>query len=272
MEKIKKIKICLLHNNEKDRLNYIRPKIDSLVSEISKKHLVSFDEISEQNEKDINIFELISRDIFSFKLQRKYKKYIHKNNKLFMYDFLVFIFRLFKQLIFNTKKYRGKRKIEMIVSEKHVQAYLKSIEYDADFLIIFENDAIFKENSIKKILETFDLELNLGAFIDLAGGYSFGELNYQKILSKTENGFLYFSKPVTNTACAYILNKKQIQTLIMYILKYKNIRQQSIDWLLNAVFIRQTQDKIDVQCLHSDPSILNHGSFTGEFNSWTTNI
>ena len=269
-----KLLISLIHNNEEMRLSYIKPHINKLVSDLKETMNVQFLEISQQPDLEPVSLRLgFFRNLMYWKLNREWMSYKKTANKFFLYSFLVFIFNSIKTYAFNpniSKKWLKSCAIEMIVTDKHIRAFANALENKADYLLVFEDDAVFKDDSINKLLDLLK-ELDTDkkpTYIDLAGGCDFDDLGIDKIESKRNEKFRYYSKPVTNTACCYLVNQKQLEQFNYFLTRKPTLRYIGIDWLLNKLFILQSKKNILSNCRHSDPPIFSHGSVTGEFKPW----
>lgn len=270
-----KILISLIHNNDTIRLACIRPNIDNLIKKIEEIATIESYEISYQPEiKPVNFWIGILRDLMYFRLNREWINYRENKNKFLPYAFLIFIIKEFKKYFIykkDGKKWLRSCSIEMTVSNKHINAYSYALQTKTDYLIILEDDAVFKNNSIEKI---FNLINNLSdkntypVYIDLAGGCDIADLKISKLEYKKDSSFRYYKKPVTNTACCYLINREQLRLFDYYLIKNPISRYLGIDWMMNKLFIDQSKDGILAKCLHTDPTFLKHGSVTGEYKPW----
>lgn len=268
--------ITLIHNNDENRLSLLKPNIENLADTLKIKNNVEINEISWQPDLRPVSFKLgFFRDFIYWKLNRKWKKYIKQPNRFLLFDIIVFIFKVTKKYVFNRKigkKWLQSSSIEMFVSDKHVRAIFNALEKKFDYLLVFEDDAIFKENSITNLAALLDQLKNKNTnplYVDLGGGCLFEDLKYDKLEIKNDLFFRYFVKPVTNTACCYLINLKQIEIFGYFLIKMPTLRYIGVDWLFNKIFIMQLNNKIVSSCFHSSPSFFNHGSVTGEFKAWT---
>jgi len=159
----------------------------------------------------------------------------------------------------------------MAVSNKHINSFFYALENKADYLLVFEDDAIFKNNSTEKIfnlISNFDNNDIDPIYIDLAGGCNIDQLKISKLNYKKDSDFRYYRKPVTNTACCYLINQAQLKLFGYYITINPMSRYLGIDWMMNKLFVYQYKDCIMAKCLHSDPTFVEHGSATGEYKPW----
>jgi hypothetical protein len=276
MNKKNKILISLVHNNNKERLLYIKPQIDSLILDLKKKNEVSFFEISWQaNLKPINLYIGILRDLIYRKLNREWSNYREIKNRFLLLDVVSFIYNFIKKYIFKpelSQKWFKSSMVEILVTDKHIRGFSIALDSNVDYLLVFEDDTVFLENSIEKLSGLFSsLEINndLPIYIDLAGGFEINQLYIDKLKLKEDSNFVYYTKPVTNTACCYLVNKKQIEIFCSHIVKNPFLRYLSIDHLINKLFIIQSMDKSSSFCKHASPTFFNHGSVTGQFKPWS---
>ena len=100
------------------------------------------------------------------------------------------------------------------------------------------------------------------------------KLRIDKLITQRENfggqEVLTFYKPVTNTSCAYIINRPLVDLLLDAASEPSNEqwRQLAIDWFINSLFIHISGQGEDIRCTHFDPPLLIHGSISGTFKSW----
>jgi len=270
-----KILVSLIHNNNQDRLLIIKPNIDKLIFELRKNNNVEFSEISWQPNLEPVSHKLgFFRDLMYWKLNREWTKYRENKNLFLIFDFFLFILRMIKKYIFNsniTRNWLQSCAIELFVSSKHINAYKIALENKADYLLVFEDDAIFKEESLNKLVGlSNNLEINDKSpiYIDLGGGCNFNELKIDNLELRRDKNFRYYKKPVTNTACCYLVNQEQLKLFNNYLVKNPILRYIGIDWLLNKMFIMQSKAGVVSTCFHADPHFFNHGSVTGQFKPW----
>lgn len=162
--------------------------------------------------------------------------------------------------------------IELAVTDKHIRAWDRFLDSDADLLICFEDDAIFKESSAAGLSDVLAAIAHLKPqellYVDLAGGMPVSALRIAALEDRKEGSFTYYKKPVTNTACAYLLNRSTAGLFRSILSKSPNLRLFGIDWLMNALFIELEKQGMKTLCFHADPTVFNHGSTTGECTAW----
>jgi GR25 family glycosyltransferase involved in LPS biosynthesis len=160
----------------------------------------------------------------------------------------------------------------MLVTDKHVRAWSAFLEASGDFLICFEDDAIFKKDSIERVQDLLAVVSNKDSaypiYVDLAGGCELEELKIGNIETCRDALFRHYSKPVTNTACVYLMNRKLVTSFHHLITRRPWLRLIGIDWMMNKLFMLMTRDGAECICMHADPTIFKHGTTTGEYLSW----
>lgn len=270
---LKKICIALIHNRDPKRYKVIRPNLSKLKKELSSNFIIEFFEIAQQPEViPHKIFMTMFRKTLYWKLNREWVSYRLYKPRNIIFDIFVLIVRLASVYI-NKKRENRRSVIDTFVSDKHIRAWNLLLERDADLLICFEDDAIFKPTSIQNIKELLQNmnNINKPLYVDFAGGCSPEELRFEKLQLKKDKMGIYYRKPTTNTGCAYMANKLMVEILFLNLQKYPWIRLIAFDWLLNKVFML-TQSQHDYVCYHTYPSIISHGSVTGSHVSWLGKI
>jgi hypothetical protein len=94
---------------------------------------------------------VLMREFIRYKFDREYQVYI-LNKALFLPLDIIRIFRINirKYLLKSSAQARKLSAIEVVHCDQHVRAWTTFLQTDAEFLIIFEDDAIFKKNSSQK--------------------------------------------------------------------------------------------------------------------------
>jgi hypothetical protein len=106
-------------------------------------------------------------------------------------------------------------------------------------------------------------------YIDLAGGFDLDSLGVTDLIDDRRNGFLYFRRPVTNTACGYLIDRQTAQRFYDTLSTRPRLRCLAIDWMVNAILLAAVREWAAFDCRHCDPPLFNHGSMTGSYASWT---
>ena len=264
-----RISIALIHNKEPKRYKHIRPMLDKLKDKLSPKYDVDIFEVLK--EPDIiphKILITLCTKFLYWKINREWMGYRGLKQRNIVIDWGLLIWRLI--LSFLNRAYENRRfVIESFVNDKHIRAWTQFLDKGGDYLICFEDDAFFRPDSIvnfKKFLSKLHISLEKPLYLDFAGGNSFDILKVDALQTKSDKYCKYFRKPVTNTACAYMINYKTAGIFLENILKRPWLRLISADWLLNKLFII-TVPQYKYYSVHAYPHIFDHGSIKGNYAS-----
>jgi hypothetical protein len=267
-----KIGIGFVHNNNALRNPIVLNNLKLLESKLTEVCDVEFVEASYQPQiQKYTMFLALKRSFLNWNLSRYWSKYL-EINKDFLVSFIYFFMSISSTLLKKNIRLKENSFVEMAVTNKHIMLWMNLIK-DNDFIIIFEDDAVFKENSIDRLnaLITQLIENNgkTYLYVDLAGGFDLDKLGVEHLAVNRESDKVFFKKMVTNTACSYALNKSTTEFFIMNILSNPNYRYFSVDWMINALFLEMEANKVEsITCIHTIPSIFNHGSVMGDFSPW----
>lgn len=264
-----KINIALINSENKSRYNKIKPSLDLLQKELTPYYDVKVFEITKQPKKVVkNIWiTLFSRFLYS-KYSREYQDYKNIKKRIIVLD-IISLLKRFLITFINNNYENWRCGIVIFVADKHIRAWNLLLEQDADLLICFENDAIFTEDSIsniKLLLRKIKIYLNRPLYIDLAGGCDPKTLAVENLELKHDSEGKYYKKPVTNTVCCYLANRKLVEIAVSNLMGRPWLRLLSADWILNKIFMLTARD-YKYYCYHTYPSIFRHGSVMGEFAS-----
>lgn len=266
--------IGLIHNNNSERNKILIPNLKLLQENLEKDYRVDYTDISYQptiKPHSLNI--AIRRDYMYWKLNRQWSKYRSIHNKNIILDSMLLLMKIKKKYLKNNLKNRKTSFVETIVTDKHVRAW-SILAKKNDYLLIFEDDAVFDESSIEQIrilISNILLQkIDSYVYVDLAGGCSIDSLQINQLKSNRDNKYIYYNKIVTNTACAYGLNKKLALFFLDHLILKPELQYIGIDWMMNALCI-ELENEIDTTntfCLHCYPPIVTHGSVSGTFRAW----
>lgn len=266
-----KLKICiaLIHNNDQVRLKYIRPLLEKLKKELSPRYEAEIFEISEEiDETSHKTWVMIWTKLLYWKINREWIRYKLLKPRSILLDVAILSRRLI--LAFFNRKWENRRTmIQAFVIDKHLKSWNTFLDKKADYSIFFEDDAIFKTDTVLR-LKTFLQELNKykdrPIYLDFAGGNTPEVNKVHKLELKRSKYKIYYKKPVTNTACVYLMNRLSAQIFYIELLRFPWLRIIGIDWILNKMFIL-TASKYNYLCFHADPYIFDNGSITGAYKS-----
>ena len=268
--------IALIHNHIESRNTYIRPNLNKLLEECPR-IFTSKIEVSFQPEiKPHGTFMVFLRNVMYTKLALEWHKYRLLSPTLLPFYVLGFCKNFVIKYLINRNGAGTKSKkssaTEVTVTDKHIRAWSFFLETDGEFLICFEDDAIFKEDSVQRIINLIDMlsskYKNKPIYIDLAGGCTLDELKIDKLEVNQDNNFRYYIKPVTNTACVYLMNRSLVIHFYDILTRKPWLRLIGVDWMINKLVMIMTGMGLECICMHASPSIFKHGSTTGEYAPW----
>ncbi len=272
--------IALIHNNNQLRNDYIRPHIETLLSAMEPHILVQTIEISYQPEiKPHSFLMAFLRDIIYENLGCRWRKYrLLKTNKFL--NTCSFIKKSLVKYILNpsgaASRWKKSSAIEVMVTDKHIRAWMQFLDTGADYLIVFEDDVIFTDNCVARLMSLLDtLAIKFThkeSYVDLGGGCMLGDLMIGHLETSQDASYRYYKKPVTNTACAYLMSHELVTTFSAHLLKKPWLRLTGIDWMMNSLFILMDNQMKECVCMHSDPTIFKHGTTTGAYVSWQAGL
>jgi hypothetical protein len=266
--------MVLIHNNNTERNAYIRPRLVELQTRLSVRVEAELLEVAHQPQiKPQGLPMAILRDVIYQALDRDWLRYRHQPSFLPRHIASYLRSSLKPGRYSRGGGWRRSSAIEMMVTDKHIRAWTTFLETGADFLICFEDDAVFKDDSIQRVA---DLLATLAhnypgepVYVDLAGGFRLEELRIDKLESRRDASFRYYSKPVTNTACTYLMSRPLVAHFHDTLTRRPWLRLISVDWMMNKLFMLIEKGGIQCHCMHADPTIFKHGSTTGEYACWT---
>jgi hypothetical protein len=273
------IYMALIHNKEAQRYEYIRPKLEQLCIHLSQNYSATIIEVSSQPQiKPHSILITLLRDIIYSGLTREWRRYCLLNVRFLPLEICYFLMKSIKKYVF----VRGRRSvldrrmrnsfIDTVLTDKHIRVWNQFLESGADFLICFEDDAIFKDNSSEKVSELLDNLYKKNSenliYADLAGGFDYRKLKIDKLEIRRDAAFRHYSKPISNTTCSYLINRPLVEIFVEMVVRNPWLRLIGPDWLLNQLFILVSNNGHKCICLHASPTIFTHGSFIGEYASF----
>lgn len=266
----KKIKIVLALIHRKDeRYEYIHPQLLKLNNFLSKSFQVTLMEYSEQPEVvPHTLFMGLRRKYWLWILNREWIRYRNMIPRNIFLDALVLVRRLAITTL-QKKKELARCATDSYVTDKHIRAWGDFLESGSDFLICFEDDAVFKKDSaqrLEKVLKNISSDKDKRVYLDFAGGCTSDELKVKKLELKKVADRVFYKKPVTNTGCSYLVSRGSVKNFFYYLLRNPELRYISVDWLLNKLFITSAKSKYI--CYHMNPTIFDHGSQVGSYKSW----
>jgi hypothetical protein len=275
--KSKNVAVCLavIHNNYAPRNRYLFPNLTTLKVYLDKKFRVEEVAISEQPKiVPHNTAFAFFRRLMLEKLHRdwsRYRKIAPPNLLIYIYSFIRCYAKQYfcnsaPVLIWNRKSF-----IETILTDKHIRAWNAFIETGCDYLVSFEDDAIFKKKSKEKLAALIDTLVeknrNQYVYIDLAAGLDLDPFSVAKLRLFEKDGFVYYSKPITNTSCVFLMSRSLVLKMLNEIVRRPDLRLINTDWMINKLFMRLSSGNFKCTCMHANPPIFEHGSLTGVYET-----
>lgn len=268
--------VVLVHNCQAERLEYARPAIQEFIAGVDADIKVASSEISWQpSVTPQSRFVAFVRQLMYRKLARDWSRYRSDPRGHTGLGWLSFLWRTLRKYTFRKQWVQAwcrRSAIEMYVTSKHIRAWEEFVESGADYLVVLEDDVFFRADSAKRfneaVLPVLEKSSDRAVYIDLAGGLAQAELKIELLESYREGEATHYSKPVTNTACAYLVNQKLAQYFVTAIVETPVLRMIGIDWLMNRLFMTLVAGRTQIVCVHYNPTIFLHGSITGQYVSW----
>jgi len=275
---LQKTGVCfaLIHNNNQQRNSYLLPHLENLIGVTSLKFDVKRVYISAQPKIVAHrAWMTVFRCFLYEKLSHNWGYYRKIKLRALLGVGGVFLKN-------NIKRYCSKRAlreaasrnsfIETILTDKHIRAWNAFTETDCEYLVCFEDDAVFQDNSAERLSALFDMLTKRGGsqftYVDLAGGCDIKDLQISQLETIKEGGFTHYSKPVTNTTCVYVLSRLLVSEFLDQLIRSPWLRLIAIDWMINKLFIDIEKNNPEILCMHSEPPIFHHGSTIGAYKAW----
>lgn len=111
--------------------------------------------------------------------------------------------------------WRRSSAIETVVTDKHIRAWAAFLETGADFLICFEDDAVFRSDSTQRLTDPLNIlhpKYQKAIYVDLVGGCTNDALQTDMLQTSHDAAFRHYRKPVKNTACVYLISRPLVAT------------------------------------------------------------
>jgi hypothetical protein len=267
------ILLGIVHNNERERLDY-------LVRELSKLQQSDFNfriiEYGIQIEKSINSLSTLYKTFSIFYYTIRWAKYTNQR----IFPKLKGELRTQVGFLLGGKERREKlQRINIIcdaVSRKHLALMEIFLAGTAEYLIVLESDALLPNpNKMNDSLRVIGLpqhsDFPLWASFVQPNPKSQGKL---RGLVDPASGFITQEKPWTNTACAYMVNRKLASLFIEKQSKrvYSAYPVLPIDWCLNSTFLQLSRAELGSgRYLEFETGPVVHGSIHSS-GSWTQGL
>jgi len=261
------LQFALIHNGSDERLCRIRPLLTELANRLDSE----VREYHWQPGLEHPSFKLLDRfraNRFSERLHRQHLRF--RGNRHLPATLKASLLELARGLRGNagTQAFRSLT-IEMLVTDKHVRAWTNFLDSTADALIVLEDDAVIREDTelrLRSVLADDRVDPGGLLYLDLAGGFPLRKLCPPEAVFPLGRDLLRTAVPLGNTACGYALSRSLAGRMVAELTWRPELRRVGIDWLVNELLMR-IHLRTPVDCLHTDPPILGHGSFLGTYRS-----
>ena len=219
-----------------------------------------------------NIPELLAWRHDQKRLEHKWRDHLNRANAL--QDFAAnpneYIYRIRIRLDRNFRESQWRaRQIERFVTAKHIQAWRQFASSPYSGLVVIESDATLTPDSVNRVtVVVAQLSVDELIYVNLAGGLDRRDISIEHLAATQMNGMTSFTRPVTNTSCAYAVNRSAVRELLTFLSTNPKAGTLGIDWLFNSFFMSWTSAGNTIRCLHCQPPALMHGSLVGITDSW----
>jgi hypothetical protein len=270
------VAVGIVHNQKVARNDYLFPHVEALMTALSHRHsVVRMEAWSQPELQPHRVGMALLRDFLYFQLEREWSRYRLLPVKSPIRAARVFFKNAIKKYASPSEatfRWMRNSQIETIVTDKHIRIWQQFLDTDMRYLVVFEDDAVFKDDSIKRFSALHQrlslINQDVPIYIDLGGGCTVDQLAVSKLESRQEPGFRHYKKPTTNTACAYMLNRATVKLFVQHLVRRPWLRLIGIDWMMNKLFILSDIADDQFYCTHTDPTMFQHGSTTGHYTTW----
>lgn len=160
------------------------------------------------------------------------------------------------------------RQVERFVTAKHIQAWRALQSGGEDLLLVIESDAVIGSHSTEVLNQVAEVAGDGPLYVNLAGGLAWSDIAIDHLAGRRDRFLVPFTNAVTNTSCAYVINRPFAEAILEFIERDPSIESLGVDWVVNAFLMDVSEHGQTVECWHADPPALGHGSLTGVTRSW----
>ena len=200
-----KTKICfaIAHNKNEVRNNYLFKQLKICQDNLINIEIRIIDSFQQPKVKNYNSLHSLIRDMLIWKTSREWTRYRLYPPQPLLSSIKKFLKDSIKIYIseHNSNQTNGHKRdacIYQFINDKHISLWKKFLQTDSDFIIIFEDDVIFKNDSIEKlnilINQISKNNYQQPLYIDLAGGCFIEALQIDRLLESKSDTLLYYKK------------------------------------------------------------------------------
>ena len=164
--------------------------------------------------------------------------------------------QLDKSMQYSWMEPRELKRGDLSVLSKHYRAFLRFLESNKRFLVVFEDDIILYSGWLSYL--DFIFKNVHFDYLDLAGGD--GIITNSPTLVSNNYSLFRDSFSATRTACAYVVGRN----LASYIIEHLYNPVFPIDWAISVALQEFPNPHVYWSC----DNYFEHGSCTGKFISW----
>jgi hypothetical protein len=166
----------------------------------------------------------------------------------------------------------------MQVSRKHSLAWRTFLNSGySDWLLVLEDDALFTTRGPTEFWKVFfeiaDQASTDPAFVLVSEGLSLDYLKVKQSDLRRKSDLLQSpAYPFTNTAAAYLINRKMAQHFVETVTNQKSLMANTIDFLINNLLLRLNQKRAEhtLRCHHAVRPPFQNASINGLYRSMLT--
>jgi hypothetical protein len=262
-----RISIAIIHNQDRQRLAHIQPASRALADRVG---ATLFEVYEQPAVRPHSFLFMFYRQAIRWRIGRQWER--HRG---------IAPTPLIKSAIYHTIRALGRMDIrlrrssaiEMELASKHVRAWKSFIEGGGDYLAVLEDDAVMLSNTADRFCILLDMladrDTSRLLYVDLAGGFSIDTLGISALIDGKRDGFIHFKRPVTNTACGYLISRETARRFCDILSSHPRFQYLAIDWMINGLMLQAFSEGPQFDCWHSNPPLFRHGSVTGSYRSWT---
>lgn len=262
----------LIHNHEKERLDYLRPILSSFSFSVP----VIVNEISNQTLGRVNLGQLMQRKLMMQLMRIRWRR--HFSTGFTRWDLrelreVIQTLRAFVSVkAFRQEKYRAM--VEDVLTRKHFQAIESFCEVakPGDFILVLESDA--RIPSLTRLSRCIDhvasseqkTNLYLLTFPFSINQIEIDPLRFtKKVMS--ENTTLVYPMPFLNTSAAYLMTYELADMLLAEIKSSTGQLLKPADLLMNHLLIDVWNKYPSTETVIFVPSPIENGSLFGVYSS-----
>ena len=173
------------------------------------------------------------------------------------------------------KNLRRRKRVSVTraLTEKNIRAWQRMLDEGWDYLLVVEDDVVVAEGSEKEIRDTVVTLSSSNPrellFASIARAVTTDDLGATGLVVKRSETLSWFSRPVSNTAAAYILSRALAEAFLTEVTSHRFLRAIPADWLLNRLFMRFHRRGIVIPSFHAKNGVFVNRSILGQLPSQT---